>query len=117
MLLTGNTSTIACRLRSRGKGEFISQPLTPPERQSPLVLRLGVAIVSADRESMVYVNNVFVGALTQAGLDSSQRFAEFPLPAQARSTMGDWTIGIRPSPDAGKQGWDLTGAELRANEG
>ena len=91
--------------------------LTPPEPQSPLVLRLDVAIVSADRESLVYVNNVFVGALTQAGLDSSQRFAEFPVPAHARAAMGDWTIGIRPTPDAGKQGWDLTGAELRVKEG
>ena len=95
-------------------GGDITFLLTPVSRDAP-ILQIQVMNPSADRESLIFVNDVFVGTLAVAALDKSGGFADFLVPEQARHSSESWTIRISPSADPKKLGWDIIKAKLYTN--
>ena len=94
------------------KGGDVTFLLKPKLRAAPTVLRLEVIRPSPEQESLIFVNNIPVGILTQTVLDATGMFADFIIPSQASNTSGNWIIRISPSTDPGKLGWDIVNASL-----
>lgn len=88
--------------------------LTPVSRDAP-VLRLEVMNPATERESLIFVNDVFVGTLAVKALDETGKFADFPVPEKARLSTKSWAIRISPSADPHKLGWDIVKAKLHKN--
>ena len=88
--------------------------LRPASRDAP-VLQLEVMNPSAERESLIFVNDVFVGKLAASALDETGKFADYSVPVQARHPSENWTIRISPSADPQKLGWDIVKAKLYTN--
>jgi len=91
----------------------VSFILTPKLRDKKSILRLKIANPAPDRQSIIFVNNVFIGTLNQTSLNKSLEYADFVVPIQATSAPDNWLIRIGPSPtQPDKLGWDIVAASL-----
>jgi hypothetical protein len=92
-----------------GKVSFL---LTPKSLDKISILRLNVTNPDKNRESLVFVNDVYLGSLTLASLSKGGKFAEFPIPQQVAAPE-NWKIQIGPSPaNPNTPGWDIVSAEI-----
>jgi hypothetical protein len=94
-------------------GGYASFILSPKSHDKTSVLRLKVVNPAPDRESLIFVNDNYIGTLSSAILNNSGEFAEFIVPAQAATSSENWQIRIGPSAEnPGKPGWDIVDAAL-----